>query len=1497
MMFFSRLLLLSLLLSSSALALPVDNSNEATGSVPLSLDLNTSPVKTVSLTLNFSDSDKLSNSEAFRVRVFNSIGGEVGSQVYTHNEASEITVCACINITTTADIAISPFTFRIEGVTGSVELDQVAVTASSARGPNQVRESVVPTLSDGTPPPVTNAITWTGPHQVGTTAPGNSDRYQGYFPDEAPWVPPNHTVPAHTNNGASFIPPVNNPGLYPVSYQLRKSYTAGEDLILSSYLHGSGPDDAYAESWFDQIVNQPNNYVLVANAGADYPSTASNALKGKDYYTYYGGLSSTPEDSTASTPARIAQSLTEVETRHADMIDSDAGVFMFGRSLGCGGSIHNSMIMPEPMRSRITGVIGWGCRTLIPEYSYPVDGSLPLAWGNNSPDTVNMKLVAPTGAIDHVYYRLQGGPAPAFDIMRIEVCEVFEDNKIAAVCMWHSAGHNGYDNDLAIPWDDVHPGDDNWQVRADKPLIVFTDATHNSPITADRGHYNLGLSWHTANIVESPTQLTVPLKYRQYTNISSNGAKPYPDFPASTTFAATVRRSDTFIMTNGQSIDWVFGGQSGTVVANVKGEVTIPGLTLNHSLTTYTPLVLSYAPLVGHTPLTYTRAPRPDTPYTVGGTTVSDGSNYAQASDVKWINSLFTESDAIYDDGQGGIEVMFNCTQTSLICAAQETRTSPDGTKIAYSVSYGNALQNAQYQGDSADPVKLMQYVTSAEIWIRDLVADTNTVIPNQPAGTIDRMPDWIDNDTIVFASTRGNTYPFKMPYAQHTGVDQFGRARWFSTGYGVAFEYPTLDPTGKSMQIWTMDIDGTNAKNLTPHEQNALRPTVLENGRIIFSSWNAHGLDIYASGKSTGGVTSPRNLYWISSIDPDGGDQTVLLNGHKSTTLHSTSLLPSHITGNTEGSDTLRALRGCGEGADNTIYCANYYGQNHRAHGIVYGFDPGNHHVEGCSKGSCAPAAETTSTVDGSGHYVPSSFFSFTPYGNAQDGPARRWDDPNTVEVEDKTVGKAAYPTLMPSGQMAISHVRGNCYLGSLPAEQNLTSNGGEPNCDTGIYLTKVPVVTDPFDTSQLEAIVDSPLYYEWDADAVVPYQQLYGQAMPTQHTAKTPGACYLQVVDATKAETAPPYVYDWSQTIGWQCSTQGCFLNSEDANFHANNLAGLAIHKPVMWDHLYGGGGSNADNFGGTLTTLGFKENILLGVQPLLADGSVKVRVPCETPIMMSGVDSDGAMIAHDYMVHSLPSGETRTCHGCHDGHSEERFAALGSVDAETAAIGTLANNTFPPLLAGTESLTFEDDVLPILESNCANSGCHENFTSSDPHLYSKIARDKHQWDLPVEFPLKLGNGTATGIQHVRIMNPGTGYTANQALVFPAGGAAGTIESVDGSGGITAIDMDNSGGGYATLTPVSVSGGGSGAVLEGMTNAYTLHKPYTSKWISKFARDSLFYWKCKGQRMDGRTDAQYPDDIDFGVAHASTATSAQCSIIARWIDAGLYHFQDPTP
>ncbi|MEZ5501496.1 MAG: hypothetical protein R3E50_02140 [Halioglobus sp.] len=371
---------------------------------------------------------------------------------------------------------------------------------------------------------------------------------------------------------------------------------------------------------------------------------------------------------------------------------------------------------------------------------------------------------------------------------------------------------------------------------------------------------------------------------------------------------------------------------------------------------------------------------------------------------------------------------------------------------------------------------------------------------------------------------------------------------------------------------------------------------------------------------------------------------------------------------------------------------------------------------------------------------------------------------------------------------------------------------------------------------------------------------------------------------MDARKAELYPSAErYDWQANLYEQCAFQGCAVDTENPDFHASNIAALTIFLPAMWDMTYSDG--HEQTYAHTLNNTGHKAVATLGSQPLEADGSVKMRVPCETPLIMAGTDANGMSIAHDAMLHSLRRGETRTCHGCHDGHSEERAAQIKQSAVERFS-HTLAYNTDPPLPQATPPVTFAD-VEPILVNRC--SGCHKDMTNADGLLYSRVAQDFEQQDWAWA-KLQPGGGEHQSVVHVRIRGRGRGYAVGEHLQFKPGGAAGTVAKVGPGGGILAIHLTAGGDGYAALTPVTVkSAAGTGANLVAMTDRFYLSRPYSSKWVARFARDSLLYWKCVGSRQDGRTDKQYHNDIDFGAAHVSGATPEECRVIGRWIDTGI--------
>jgi hypothetical protein len=795
--------------------------------------------------------------------------------------------------------------------------------------------------------------------------------------------------------------------------------------------------------------------------------------------------------------------------------------------------------------------------------------------------------------------------------------------------------------------------------------------------------------------------------------------------------------------------------------------------------------------------IVYTRQPRATS--AVPGGAFDDASNWQHASDVGRINRYIAEADVVLDDLEGSQIVIHDCTTSDEICVAQEARVSPDGKRIAYSVGYGTRLAEVFQMGVALGIYDIPE-LTHARIFIYDIASGVSTPVPNHPANAIDRQPEWLDNNTLVFSSNRAGVYPHKSQFNQHRGTYADGRQRWTATSYGVS-QYYGYGNEGKSMQIWTMRIDGSNARNLSPHDTMALSPTVMTNGDILYSCWNGHGNEAFdTKNRPSNNPGTEINKWWLCQMDGNGAGGNVVLNGHSSPLLKTRDWLAPGVIGG-EGASKLRAVRSAAEIRKDYISVSNYYRGNHTGSmGIIYGFSYKGPGVEGVSQLDSFEHHIYSSTREGSGRYIPSDFVAITPYGNDQDNAVRR-------DAFGRAMGKAGYASALPmTDDFMITHARGECYEAVRVERANSSWTGGEPLCQKGIYRVSGDQVTDPFDTTQMTLLAGSDEWQIYDADAVTNFQSLWGQPAPKRPAPISGDRCFLQVVDARAAELQSPSPYNWTNNLYEQCSTQGCAVNSEEKSFHTDQLKYLTVYEVGMWDVSYSNG--NQTVFGNTTNNHGFKSVGIWGYQELESDGSVRMEVPCETPIQIHGQDARLQTIAHDDKVHSLRRGETRTCHGCHDGHSEERAAELGE-EAEVRFARTLAANTDHPRPNNGFRVEWKD-IEPIFATRCAS--CHTEMANTDDLLDSRIAWDFEQIDFPWMTRQPSGNGN-----------------------------------------------------------------------------FNMARPYTSKWVEKLSRNSLLYWKCLNARMDGRTDRQYPDDIDFGADHPTSATPHECRLIGNWIDQGI--------
>ena len=278
-------------------------------------------------------------------------------------------------------------------------------------------------------------------------------------------------------------------------------------------------------------------------------------------------------------------------------IDTEAlGIVLTGGSMGGGGAVIQSMILPDPWRQRIAYV------SVLAGLVMPrrIAQRNPGQYGRIPPDRGASKVLwdrmdfAIQAAIDpvvrgihyrHAFSSNDGFSAGPDGNTQLEFVNLVEQHHIGGAFSWVRYGHTGGEPGVNLPWlsNFEHPDQD---VTLDRAHPAFTQSTGNYPLTAQervdearfpRGHYNLGLLWNHARIVDTATEIALPIRYQRHTGIGGG----IPDQPERITVSVTPRRPAHFRLVDGERIawDWDKGALTGSAV--VDGDtVTAEGIPL-----------------------------------------------------------------------------------------------------------------------------------------------------------------------------------------------------------------------------------------------------------------------------------------------------------------------------------------------------------------------------------------------------------------------------------------------------------------------------------------------------------------------------------------------------------------------------------------------------------------------------------------------------------------------------------------------------------------------------------------------------------------------------------------------------------------------------------------------------------------------------------------------------------------------------------------------------
>ncbi|MEW6160702.1 MAG: hypothetical protein AB1813_25000 [Verrucomicrobiota bacterium] len=542
----------------------------------------------------------------------------------------------------------------------------------------------------------------------------------------------------------------------------------------------------------------------------------------------------------------------------------------------------------------------------------------------------------------------------------------------------------------------------------------------------------------------------------------------------------------------------------------------------------------------------------------------------------------------------------------------------------------------------------------------------------------------------------------------------------------------PPREYTSPTLQLFVMDEDGENVTFIAPMNiGSALHPTTLQDGRIMFSSYESQGIrDI--------------RLWAVWAIHPDGRNWSPIVSAFRQP-------------------QAFHFMTQLGNG---DLIIEDYYNLNNNGFGALYRMpvtppagQPAFHSAFPHDNPAVAQTIGQGFSYPFKMPFTPRGLFSITPFTHGLDEAA-------PVGKEGVRVGKFTHPSAAPNNDLLVVWTPG-------PAN-DLNRPTTRPYYDAGLYLIRGGnVINDP---TELVRIKNDPAFNEAWPRAVVSYQAVHGMTEPrkipwlpndgTAHRDLPRGTAYGIVGTSSfyKRESFPGYVTPWSnsydgldafntteneQSSNWivQGSDAGKYANSE---IHAVRILVMegSSHRsygPNMGQHFFNHANEKLRILGEIPLRKFNPDGSPVRDPEGNPDTSFMARIPADTPFTFQMVNRHGMTLTMAQTWHQVRPGEVRNnCGGCH-AHSQApldiSLTVAGQPDYQPVDLtsmrtwlskdesGATVIRTNAP---GAVNVEFYRDIRPLLQKSCTS--CHSrtndpapgNLVLDDHALYGNLPGD---------------------------------------------------------------------------------------------------------------------------------------------------------------------------